>query len=118
MYESDEFYNACDRAGILVWQDFTFSCTLYPDQEPEFVARVRKEAEGVVKTLRHHPSLALWCGNNECIVGMAEWWKVDSTKTQDIGGVKIYNEVLPDICRFYDPIRPLPAGQSFRRRRS
>jgi beta-mannosidase len=113
LYESDEFYNACDRAGILVWQDFTFSCTLYPDQDPEFVARVRQEAEGVVKTLRHHPSLALWCGNNECIVGMAEWWKVDSTKTQDIGGVKIYNEVLPDICRFYDPVRTYRPGSPF-----
>ena len=44
---------------------------------------------------------------------MAEWWKVDSTKTQDIGGVKIYNEVLPDICRFYDPVRTYRPGSPF-----
>ena len=43
-YEADAFYDVCDRLGILVWQDFTFSCTLYPDQDPEFVARVRQEA--------------------------------------------------------------------------
>jgi beta-mannosidase len=114
LHESDEFYDACDRAGILVWQDFTFSCAQYPDQDPEFLALVRNEAEGVVKHLRHHPSLALWCGNNEAYLNMVLIWKSDPTKPEEIGGIKIYNEVLPDICRFYDPVRPYwpssPAG--------
>ena len=50
--------------GILVWQDFQFACGVYP-AHPEFVASVTKEAEDNVKRLRHHPSIALFCGNNE-----------------------------------------------------
>ena len=110
LYESDDFYDACDRAGILVWQDFTFSCFQYPDKDPDFLALVRNEAESVVKHLRHHPSLALWSGNNECLMGMSDWWGCDATKPEDIGGVRIYNEILPDICRIYDPARPYCPG--------
>ena len=105
LYESDDFYDACDRAGILVWQDFAFSCFQYPDNDPEFLAMVRHEAESVVRRLRHHPSLALWSGNNECLMGMSDWWGCNAGKPEDIGGVRIYNEVLPDVCRFYDPAR-------------
>lgn len=50
--------------GILVWQDFQFSCGIYPAHE-EFVESVRVEAVENVKRLRHHPSLVLFCGNNE-----------------------------------------------------
>jgi beta-mannosidase len=113
LYESDEFYDACDRAGILLWQDFTFSCFQYPDDDPEFLALVRNEVEGVVKRLRHHPSLALWSGNNECLLGMADWWDCDPNKPEEIGGVRIYNQVLPDVCRFYDPARPYWPGSPF-----
>jgi beta-mannosidase len=110
LYESDDFYDACDRAGILVWQDFTFSCFQYPDDNPEFMGLVRHEVESVVRRLRHHPSLALWSGNNECLLGMADWWGCDASKPEDIGGVRIYNEVLPDTCRFLDPARPYCPG--------
>jgi beta-mannosidase len=111
LYESDDFYDACDRAGILVGQDFTFSDAQYPDQDPEFVASVREEAEDAVRRLRHHPSLVLWWGNSECNWCMTLKWKCDPAKSEEIGGVRIYNEVLPDICRFYDPGRPyLPSS--------
>ena len=100
LYESDAFYEACDRAGILVWQDFTFSDAEYPDRDPEFLALVRNEALSVVRRLRHHASLALWCGNNEC--------------TWLIGGSAIYSsELLPDICRAYDPVRAYWPGSPF-----
>ncbi len=112
LYEGDAFYDACDRAGILVWQDFAFSCAQYPEQDPEFLALVRHEVQGVVKRLRHHPSLALWDANNECTWGMADWWGCDATKPEEIGGVRIYHEVLPDICHFYDPARPYWPGSS------
>lgn len=29
-YESDDFYEMCDRYGIMVWQDFVFACNMYP----------------------------------------------------------------------------------------
>ena len=53
--------------GILVWQDFQFACGVYPAHD-EFVANVKMEAEANVTRLRHHASMAIWCGNNE---GMA-----------------------------------------------
>lgn len=50
--------------GLLVWQDFQFACGVYPAY-PEFVESVKKEAEDNVLRLRHHPSIAIFCGNNE-----------------------------------------------------
>jgi beta-mannosidase len=64
-YESDEFYNACDENGILVWQDFCFACSSYPFDDPRFLENLHQEVIDNVRRLRHHPSLALWSGNNE-----------------------------------------------------
>ncbi|RKP50062.1 glycoside hydrolase family 2 protein [Cohnella endophytica] len=64
IYENDEFYELCDEYGILVWQDFMFACAMYPGDEA-FLDNVRNEAEQQIKRLRNHPSIALWCGNNE-----------------------------------------------------
>jgi beta-mannosidase len=64
IYESEDFYDLCDELGLLVWQDFMFACAAYPGDD-RFAASVRTEAEFQVKRLRHHASLALWCGNNE-----------------------------------------------------
>ncbi|MCZ8520870.1 MULTISPECIES: beta-mannosidase [Paenibacillus] len=64
IYEHDDFYRLCDEYGILVWQDFMFACSMYPGDEA-FLASVRAEAEENVKRLRRHPSVVLWCGNNE-----------------------------------------------------
>ena len=64
-YESDEFYDACDERGILVWQDFQFACQAYPFFDDDFLSNVKREVEYNVKRLCHHPSLAVWNGNNE-----------------------------------------------------
>lgn len=64
IYESEDFYDLCDELGLLVWQDFMFACCLYPSN-PAFLSSVRAEADYQIKRIRHHASLALWCGNNE-----------------------------------------------------
>ena len=64
VYESDRFFDLCDQAGILVWQDFAMACAVYP-QDESFLKTITEEAESIVKRLRNHPSLALWSGNNE-----------------------------------------------------
>ncbi|MGL5272656.1 MAG: glycoside hydrolase family 2 protein, partial [Phocaeicola sp.] len=75
IYENDIFYELCDEYGILVWQDFMFACALYPGNE-EFVENVRQEAIDNVRRLRNHPSIALWCGNNENQDAWFGWgWK-------------------------------------------
>ena len=116
IYEAPEFYDACDRAGILIWQDFMFACSEYPDSDPEFRAAVRDEAETAVKALRHHPSIALWCGNNENVWGFANWWNKDKDihdPELHVGGSILYNQVLPDVCRALDPSRPYWPGSPF-----
>ena len=75
VYEDDYFYDLCDRKGILVWQDFMFACALNPGDSLH-LENIRKEARFQVKRLRHHPSLALWCGNNENLIAWHRWgWK-------------------------------------------
>ncbi|MGI6714421.1 MAG: glycoside hydrolase family 2 protein [Bacilli bacterium] len=64
-YEKDIFYDLCDEAGILVWQDFAFACADIPDDNKEFVDNFMDEATYQIKRLRNHPSLIYWCGGNE-----------------------------------------------------
>ncbi|KAF9490586.1 glycoside hydrolase family 2 protein [Pleurotus eryngii] len=91
VYEPDVFYDICDELGILVWQDFQFACGVYPAHD-EFVENVRKEAEDNVRRLRHHPSIALFCGNNEDYQQVLQWGGIDALPAR-----KIYEEVLPAI---------------------
>jgi len=72
-YEEERFYDLCDRYGILVWQEFVFSCSIYPLDDPVFVENCRIEAVENIRRLRHRASLALWCGNNEMEWGWESW---------------------------------------------
>jgi len=63
-YETDEFYAMCDELGIMIWQDFMFGNDWQPGTYA-FKLNVAQEAEDQVRRLRNHPSLVVWCGNNE-----------------------------------------------------
>lgn len=68
LVETPSFYAACDRAGLLVWQEFSQSSSgmqSAPSDDPAFVAHLRAEAAAVVPSRTHHPSLLLWGGGNE-----------------------------------------------------
>ncbi|HKK68657.1 MAG TPA: hypothetical protein VJ946_10605, partial [Bacteroidales bacterium] len=65
IYENKIFYDLCDEKGLMVWQDFMFACSMYPGDKP-FLDNVKAEAIDNVKRLRNHPSIVIWCGNNEC----------------------------------------------------
>jgi beta-mannosidase len=68
LLESHEFYEHCDRLGLLVWQEFSQSSSgleSVPSDDPEFVATMVADAREIVPRLRRHPSLAIWCGGNE-----------------------------------------------------
>jgi beta-mannosidase len=73
LYEEERFYDLCDRYGILVWQEFIFSCSIYPLDDPAFVENVRIEAIQNMRRIRHRACLALWCGNNEMEWGWESW---------------------------------------------
>ena len=65
-FEHDAFYDICDSLGLLIWHDFMFACAMYP-ATPEFLGEVRAEITHQIKRLQSHPSIALWCGDNEGI---------------------------------------------------
>ncbi len=107
IYEEDVFYDLCDELGLLVWQDFMFACGMYPAY-PEFLESVRLEAEYNVKRLRHHPSIALWCGNNEdyAVAESLNLYGLDKDQSL-FPGLEIYERLLPEICAKLD------AGRSY-----
>jgi beta-mannosidase len=114
VYESDTFYELCDRLGLMVWQDFMFACGEYP-QDERFLREVRAEAELTIKRLRNHPSIVIWCGNNEC-----EWlFCADNPdkRPDEMTGARIFRDLLPRACRDHDGTRPYwrssPFGSGF-----
>jgi beta-mannosidase len=108
-YPEEEFYNLCDRYGILLWQDFMFACGVYPAAD-EFAENVRVEAIEIVHRLRHHACLALWCGNNEMEQGWVDWgWnKPDDPANQRLkaGYDRMFHHLLPEVVAAEDPDHP------------
>ncbi len=100
-YPSDAFYDACDELGLLVWQDFMFACAVY-DLTEAFEANITAEFVDNIRRLRSHPSLALWCGNNEMeqFVAVGEW--VSSCK-QKADYIKMYEYIIPKVLKAEDP---------------
>ncbi len=117
IYEEDVFYDLCDELGLLVWQDFMFACGLYP-AHPTFQQSVRAEAEATVRRLRHHPSLALWCGNNEDYQVGEAIQAYDPALTSGFESTRfparaLYEQLLPAICARLDPSRPYWPGSPY-----
>jgi beta-mannosidase len=71
-YESDAFYDLCDELGLMVWQEFIFGGAMVPG-DLAFQNNVSNEAVEQAKRLRNHPSLVLWCGNNEVETAWTSW---------------------------------------------
>jgi beta-mannosidase len=99
VYEDHDFYDRCDRTGMMVWQDFAMACGRYP-QDPAFLATMREEAVAVARKLRRHPSIVLWSGDNECDL-------LYRNPAQN----RITREMLPQAVAQADPGRPyLPSS--------
>ena len=93
-YESDEFYDACDRLGILVWQDFMFANLDYPESDEQFMEGVRREATQVLGALGRRPSLAVLCGGSE----VAQQVAMLGLDPQLANG-PLYGELLPSLVQ-------------------
>ena len=114
VYEDEIFYDLCDEKGLLVWQDFMFSCAMYPG-DSSFLENVKVEAMENVKRLRHHPCLALWCGNNEILMKWKVWrtnsniegnqaqlWKNEKDSLKIVEAYEsIFKEILPGAVKSY-----------------
>ncbi len=112
IYENDRLYDLCDENGILVWQDFMFACAMFPG-DAAFQENVKQEAVDNIKRLRNHPSIALWCGNNEILSAWFGWkWKQKEEAKNKENADKIwksytdlFHHILPDAVAANDPGR-------------
>jgi beta-mannosidase len=109
IYEQDLFYDLCDQNGILVWQDFMFAGSLYPDDDG-FKENVAKEIVDNIVRLRSHPCIALWCGNNEIEVAWKNWGWQNQYGYSEQDSVEIWNnyvsifqELIPELVAEYHP---------------
>lgn len=109
LYEASDFYELCDEKGIMVWQEFIFACAKYPATDEAFLADVKQEAAYQIRRLAHHPSLIVWCGNNEMEEGNFSWGYEKGMAHPDYA---IFHMVLPvilkreDGTRYYQPSSP------------
>lgn len=111
IYEDDAFYDLCDSLQIMVWQDFMFAGAMYPANE-QSLENIKQEAIDNIKRLRHHPCIAVWCGNNEIDEAWHNWgWQKqfqlsgkDSTLLWN-EYKKIFHELLPQLVKEYDGSR-------------
>ena len=104
IYEDDAFYELCDELGLCVWQDFIFACNCYPSFDEEFMQSVRAEAGDIVRRLRHHPCIALWCGNNELEMGnVGPQWDENHVSWDDYS--LLFDHLLPEVVNALDPQR-------------
>jgi len=110
IYENDLFYELCDEKGILVWQDFMFACAMFPPFE-NLKKNIQTEAAYNVKRLRNHPSIALWCGNNEVLQfinqnfcgHMKETYKTANDSASLYNSYfEVFNGILPAAVKAYD----------------
>ena len=101
VYESDYFYQLCDQKGLMVWQDFMYSCAMYPGSD-QFLDSAKKEAEDNVQRIGEHASVVLWCGNNESAEGWANWgWRSGKSEAQKAqiwqAYQKLFGQILPKV---------------------
>lgn len=105
VYERDEFYSWCNENGVLVWQDFMYACAMYPGDD-SFIANAIAEAEEQTLRLRKHPSIALWCGNNEVSEGWHRWgWQDGLSETQKVevfaSYQRLFQQKLPEVTALH-----------------
>ena len=105
IYESDIFYDLCDKYGLMIWHDFMFACGSYPE-EKWFLDLIKKEFEYQIRRLRNHPSIVLWCGNNENEFLRWEKWAEKYRKNNKVSGDIIFYKILPHLLKKLDQTRP------------
>ncbi len=113
-YETDDFYELCDEKGLLVWQEFIYACGKYPMIDHEFQEDAKREAVYQIRRLASHPSLVIWCGNNEMELATWRWpgYQVGTMQPD----YAFFHLVLPrllaqeDPTRYYQPSSPMSPG--------
>ena len=104
IWAGHDLLRLCDQYGILVWHDMLFACSKYPGDRPEFLAEIELEAAWGIREFSHHPSLVVWCGNNELEEGLWNWgYKQQGMTSPDY---VLFHHVIPAVLSHLDPTRP------------
>ncbi|MGH9617523.1 MAG: glycoside hydrolase family 2 protein, partial [Acidobacteriaceae bacterium] len=106
--QTNKFYEVCDELGIMVWQDFMFYNPWQPG-DYSFKQDISAEVTDQVKRLRNHPSLVLWCGNNEEENNFLQ----DSVNVTPMARLQMWTDyltvfsgIIPTLVARYDPATP------------
>lgn len=112
IYPPDFFFDVCDSLGIMVWQDFMYAGTTYPYSD-EFLENAKKEAIQQVVDYQNHPSLVMWCGNNEVSNGYYDWgwqssmnWSDEDYLEMRRGMEALFDDILAQVVDYYDGTIP------------
>lgn len=112
IYPPDFFFDACDSLGIMVWQDFMYAGSTYPYSD-EFLNNAREEAIQQVVHYQNHPSLVMWCGNNEVSNGYYDWgwqtsmnWSDEDYLEMRHGMDTLFEDILGQVVDYYDGTVP------------
>jgi beta-mannosidase len=101
-YEPTWFYDLCDEMGLMVWQDFMFSCHIYP-ADTAFLDDVAIEVREQALRLHHHACLALWCGDNE-LIGALTWFpETRANRDRYLVGYDRLNRTIETALKFAVP---------------
>ncbi len=103
LFAGNELLRLCDEKGLVVWHDFLFACSKYPGDNVDFYNNVKREVTWAVREFAYHPSLIVWCGNNELEWGTWDWGFASSGKV--VPDYLIYHHLMPVIIKEEDPYR-------------
>ena len=101
IYPDDIFYDLCDKAGLLVWQDFMFACSVY-SSDRNFFENVRCEITDNIKRIRNHACLAIWCGNNEAESAW-QYWGIPQDEELKRAYLRMFENLIPRVLKYTDP---------------
>lgn len=108
IYPPDFFFDACDSLGIMVWEDFMYAGSTYPYSD-EFLNNAKEEAIQQVVHYQNHPSLVMWCGNNEVSNGYYDWgwqtsmnWSDEDYLEMRHGMDTLFEDILGQVVDYYD----------------
>lgn len=111
IYESEDLYDLADEHGLLMWQDFLFACAAYSEDEP-LRTEVEAEVRENVTRLSAHPSLVLWNGNNENMMGWLDWGWAGALAGRGWGD-HYYTDLIPRLVAELDGTRPYTPASPF-----
>lgn len=103
LFAGNDLLRLCDEKGLVVWHDFLFACSKYPGDDVDFYNNVKREVTWAVREFAYHPSLIVWCGNNELEWGAWGWGYATSGKV--VPDYLIYHHLMPVIMKEEDPYR-------------